>query len=273
MRHVAILRTIRQVGRDSKTAYERARGAPCSSKLLGFGEVCRYKCRLKERVIPGTDKRWATGLWLGIDLRTGQYIFWDPKLLTVQYARTLLRLPDVEKWDREKASSMSKTPWSLHEDAPPEVRFPEREVPEGEVRPDALPQTRRVYIYQKDLDEYGYTTGCPKCEGILRGASGYQSSTLTHSERCRNRIMLKLAETPEGRLRLGAAAAQADTFLEETLRRNDDRLRPADAPQGEIDDRPLLRERTPQRFRTGYGPRSSTSDRSRRSSSGRRGRT
>ena len=96
IRHSAILRTMRQVGRDGRTGYERARGAPCSSKLPGFGEVCRYKCRSHERAIPGTSQRWATGMWMGIDLRTGQYILWNSQLKSIQYSRTLFRSPEVE---------------------------------------------------------------------------------------------------------------------------------------------------------------------------------
>ena len=105
---------------------------------------------------------------MGIDLRTGQYIRWDDKLLSVQYARTLVILPDVEKWSREKASNVAMTPWSMHKESAPDTRFPQREIPDGEVRPDEPRQVRRLYIRQSDLDDLGYTTGCPKCEDIAR---------------------------------------------------------------------------------------------------------
>lgn len=126
--------------------------------------------------------------------------------MSVQYARTLLRLPDVEKWNREKASSVTMTPWSMHKETPPDVGFPEREIAEGDVRPDAIRQVRRVYIRQGDLDTYGYTTGCPKCEDILRGAS---KSTLNHSDRCGTRIIEELAKTSDGRIRIGAATERS----------------------------------------------------------------
>ena len=67
--------------------YERARWTACTSKLLGFGEVCRYS-RSQEGHIAGTSQRFSIGVWLGIDLRTGQYILWDPKLEGIRYTRS-----------------------------------------------------------------------------------------------------------------------------------------------------------------------------------------
>ena len=58
IRHSAMLRTIRQVGRDGKTAYGRTRGSACSSKILGFAENARYKCRAQERTVAGIVQSW-----------------------------------------------------------------------------------------------------------------------------------------------------------------------------------------------------------------------
>ena len=51
VRHSTMLRLVRMRARDGKTGFERARGTQCTSKLLGFGEMCRYKCRLREGAI------------------------------------------------------------------------------------------------------------------------------------------------------------------------------------------------------------------------------
>ena len=149
---------------------------------------------------------------MGIDLRTGQYILRNSQLKSIQYSRTLLRLPEVENGIVKKMSSVAMTPWSMHKESEPHVRFPEREVAEGEVRPDDVRPVRRIYIKQSDLDRYGYTTGCPKCEDIIRGAT---KSTVNHSDTCRKRIEAKLAETEEGRTRLGAATERSERFLEQ----------------------------------------------------------
>ena len=120
----------------------------------------------------------------------------------------------------------------MHKESEPHVRFPGREVAEGEVRPDNVRPVRRIYIKQSDLDRYGYTTGCPKCEDIIRGAT---KSTVNHSDRCRKRIEAKLPETEEGRARLGAATERSERFLEEAVRRGDNRgPKAGDEPQGEI---------------------------------------
>ena len=199
VRHSAMMRLVRMRGRDGKTGYERARGTQCTSKLLGFGEMCRYKCRSREGAIAGTSQRFSVGVWLGLELKTGQYILWDPKLEGIRHSRTLMRLPDADKFDRDKTSSVALPPWSLHRDAEPHVRFPERPQAEQEVKQVEPSLARRVYIRQKDLDDFGYTTGCPKCEHTLR--YGPNRSTLNHSDRCRDRITARLAETPEGRHR------------------------------------------------------------------------
>ena len=227
VRHSAMLRTIRVRGRDGRTAFERVRGTECTSKLLGFGELCRYKCRSHEGRIAGTDSRFSVGVWLGVDLRSGQYILWDPKLAGLRNSRTLLRLPDVAKFDREKVADITITPWTEFHEPEPRVRFPEVPKPPDAVR-DELRQVRRAYIRQSDLGKYGYTEGCPKCEHIIQ--FGPDRCTVNHSEACRTRISDKLAETPEGRARLGIAEERAGRYFEAVRQRDT----PAAQPQGEI---------------------------------------
>ena len=69
VRHSTMLRMVRMRGRDGKTGFERARGTQCSSKLLGFGEMCRYKCRSREGAIAGMVQRFSVRVWLGLELR------------------------------------------------------------------------------------------------------------------------------------------------------------------------------------------------------------
>ena len=51
VRHAAMVRTMRVVGADGKTGWQRARGTVCKLKLVHFGEVARYKCRSQENGI------------------------------------------------------------------------------------------------------------------------------------------------------------------------------------------------------------------------------
>ena len=75
--HSANIRTMRVKGPDGRTAHQRANGAGSSVGLLPFGEMCRYKCRSQEKGIGAVAWRWSTGVWLGIERRTGQYMMYD----------------------------------------------------------------------------------------------------------------------------------------------------------------------------------------------------
>ena len=78
VRHAAMVRTMRVVGADGKTAWQRARGSTCKLKLVNFGEVTRYKCRSQENGIGQSGFDWGIGIWLGVDARTGQHILVRP---------------------------------------------------------------------------------------------------------------------------------------------------------------------------------------------------
>ena len=66
-----------RVGADGKTPNQRARGTQTIPTLLGFGEVCYYKKRSQEPGIGSAGPVWSTGIWLGIERRTGQVIVFD----------------------------------------------------------------------------------------------------------------------------------------------------------------------------------------------------
>ena len=62
--HAAALITNRVRGHDGKTAYSRVRGRPFGTRLLAFGEKCKFKLRSKES--PNTylnGRRFHTGIF------------------------------------------------------------------------------------------------------------------------------------------------------------------------------------------------------------------
>ena len=71
VRHAAMVRTMRVVGADGKTGWQRARGAACKLKLVHFGDVARYKCRSQENGIGQSGFSCGIGIWLGVDFRPG----------------------------------------------------------------------------------------------------------------------------------------------------------------------------------------------------------
>ena len=147
----ARVRTLRSRGADGKTAHERARGSAASIRLISFGETCRYKCRAQEKGIGDSTQRWSSGVWLGVDPRTGQHIMFDEDFGGIRMARSLLRMPQPQKWSLEAIRAVSATPWSEHEAREPGVIQHDPAI-EPAVRPEEkIVQTRRVYIRQADL--------------------------------------------------------------------------------------------------------------------------
>ena len=92
-RHGAFLRALEVRGQDGKTAYQRARGSRGPQRLLAFGELCRCKCRAQEGGIGGTRWRFSTGIWLGVEKKSGQFIVYDKSMGGIRRARALVPMP------------------------------------------------------------------------------------------------------------------------------------------------------------------------------------
>ena len=113
---------------DGLTPYHRVRGKPFTTRLVSCGESVQYKLRSHEPLINSPDgKRFHIGIFLGIDRRTGQYILHGDH--GIKLARTIMRSPNDEKWNRERLQKLNVTPYSLHVYSEPEVIFPERDGP------------------------------------------------------------------------------------------------------------------------------------------------
>jgi hypothetical protein len=92
-KHGAYLRALQVKGEDGKTAHQRVRGSSGPQRLLAFGELTRYKCRAQEKGIGGTRWRFSTGVWLGVERRTGQFVVYDKSMGGIRHARTLMPMP------------------------------------------------------------------------------------------------------------------------------------------------------------------------------------
>ena len=126
VRHAAWCRTSRIRGSDGRTAYEKARGRAFKTPMVGFAEHCRYKVRAQEKRDDGLPWRWYTGIFVGIDLQTGQYIFYDTSEKGgIRHARTLMRLLDPQKWSADLTAKVHVTPWAPYVERALEVTFRE----------------------------------------------------------------------------------------------------------------------------------------------------
>ena len=122
----------------------------------------RYKCRSQEGQIAQTGARWSVGTYFGVELTSGQHIVFDSELAEVRNARTILRVPEEQKWDAEAVGQVNCTPWQRHSAPPPEVTFRDQPAPRPEDAEERPSLVRRLYIRDADLTAHGFTDGCPK---------------------------------------------------------------------------------------------------------------
>ena len=98
-----------------------------------------------------------------------------------------MRMPTADKWNKESRSAIASTPYSLHVPKEPEVVF--REVAEARdpLLNPKVALSRQVYIKPSDVEKYGPTRGCPKCDHDLNYGPGRTSRG--HSKKCRDRFI------------------------------------------------------------------------------------
>ena len=99
-------------------------------------------------------------MFVGVDRRTVQYMIPDGE--TTRLARTVMRMPKLEKWSKDALSAIASTPYSLHVPKEPEVIF--REVAEAQdpLLNPKVARARQVYIKPSDIEKYARTRGCPE---------------------------------------------------------------------------------------------------------------
>ena len=125
IRHAASLITWCAKGHDGQTAYQRVRSRQFKTRLMTFGEVCRFKVRSQEPTSNHADgRRWHSGVFVGIDRRTSQYMVYSDD--QVRLARTVVRVPEADKWCKESVAGVRCTPWDLHVPRETEIIFKEK---------------------------------------------------------------------------------------------------------------------------------------------------
>ena len=227
VQHAADVRTFRVKDRVTmKTPYQFAKGRPFATRLLAFGESCRFKLRMNEGT--STDRpleRWGDGIFLGICKMTGQYRLFSNG--AIRYARTVMRKPTQEKWNLEEVQKVDVSTWRVHK--PRDVEPIHAQKFEGEdgleaAIDSAIKSTRRAPIKEKDLKDFGYTDGCPKCRNALKYGYGRGPSS-EHNDACRKRIYTELSKTDEGRERLSRMDARLNQYMELVKEREEARAK------------------------------------------------
>ena len=166
---------------------------------------------------------WSHGIWLGFHRRTNEYVMFDGEH-GVRRARTIMRYPDQMKFLAEAAQKVDVGPQHLRVHEPRAAVFQQpadKELQRGEDKPQ---QSRRFYVRQKDLDAYEYSDKCPRCEHALKYGNG--RSNRPHSDACRQRIMEKLNETPDGRRIIAKCETKIDRSISEQIEKRENEPNP-----------------------------------------------
>lgn len=192
VRHAAWVVNRFQTGRDGKSAYQRIHGRPYRGAVVNFAEKVQFK---DDRDRGKLEDRWPIGIWVGKLSLDDCHIILTPD--GVRTVRSISRLSEDLKWDREFVKQVKGTPWN-----PLGVAHRDHLGADG----SALHRTqsrKRVYITTPIIKRLGKTKGCEACIG--------KAHTL-HTEACRKRITdLLEAErvSAEAAAKERAAAAQA----------------------------------------------------------------
>ena len=101
-------------------------------------------------------------------------MMFDPDQGGMRHARTIMRKPDIEKLELARIQDLSSTPWSLHEPVASEGVFVDKTVIAPEVSESTM-KARKLDMLPKDLEMFGYSLGCKKCQSYVKG-----TSTLRH---------------------------------------------------------------------------------------------
>ena len=210
--HAAWLLTVRRVGDDGQSPYQRIRGRPFNKRLVEFGERVLYKLHMRGPHYDSRgamEERWQRGQVLGFAHHSNQYYLWTGS--QVVKARAVQRLKRDSRWYMEGLEKLNVDVHSQY----PAVAEPHEF--EGEVeRPEAVEPERRapqsVAVRQADWAKYGSTPGCVKCAHA--DAHGWGKTGGAHSSTCVERFEKLLTESATGRRRVEEAKRRRQRWLE-----------------------------------------------------------
>ena len=112
------------------------------------------------------------GLLFGIEARSGKHIMYDPDQGGICPARSLMRLPDSQKFEYDRAAPVSAMPWSTHAAERPRRVLAEKTVEPDDAKPDDVAKVLGIYIKKEDFEAFGYTPGCKRCRSAFHASLG-----------------------------------------------------------------------------------------------------
>jgi len=197
----ATIITAMKVMDDGLTPWARTRGRPFPMRGFCFGEKVMYKLPSKgPKANPdgSAGSRWREALFMGYSRSSNTYVVATDDGMA--YPRSLERVPEPDRWQREALASLKATPENTKVKKDESIVF-DQEAPKVEI-PERIrhPLPRKMRVDQADLNRFGYTVGCEQCRHIQQ--HGQYKNGLTHDPRCTARIMDELGKTVDGQARL-----------------------------------------------------------------------
>ena len=191
-------------------------------ELIEFGQRVMFQ-PLDHKNLGSAQPRWSEGVFVGIRMHTGE------KLVATENGvcktRSIRRRVEAERWDPEKITKVTGTPWKpyIHsEDDKLLTRAPQPALDKAEDGRDQVKEVddnvvpRSFAILRKDLVNHGYTPGCQGCY-----AAAIDRKHKPHTPACRNRIAQALMGDDKESHRIRDAKDREDAFLENAVRQGD----------------------------------------------------
>ena len=101
---------------DGLTSWARVKGRAFNQKLVGFAEVVLYKLPTKgpqSEPDGNMGAKWKEGIFVGYHRASNVYQILTQDGLTT--ARSLMRRPMANRWNKERVFETKATPWSERE--------------------------------------------------------------------------------------------------------------------------------------------------------------
>ena len=74
---------------------------------------------------------------------------------SIKLARSVMRVPDANKWDKDALTRVGSTPYDLHKPRESEVVFREKTDEDTVDFKDKVSMARQVYIKPGDIEQFG----------------------------------------------------------------------------------------------------------------------
>ena len=196
--HVASVINRYSVNAEGVTPYQAIHGKRSALKVVEFGERVLY--HVPKRLRAKLTQRWRIGTYLGLAPSSNEH-FVAVRNGNVVKTRSVCRVVEQSRWSADSVLGVVGTPSRLCPSGPEDIdeAVEELEDPhtdkdarirselEGE-QDDSMTARRNVIhgrITEKDLRNYGFSEGCPRCNDLHRG---FRRTQKHHSEACRLRI-------------------------------------------------------------------------------------